>query len=101
MGSHAISRPKGLLLGGSAFMYMAVFQPMLECAAPGSAVFRFQSLLSIMFSGTCCAGMYASPVCGLKDMECQLCAPYGPGMASYALSLERASATSIGRPFSS
>ena len=55
-GSHAIRRPKGLLLGGSTLAYMARFQPRPPCGSPGVLPSNVQFLSSIRFSGTFCAG---------------------------------------------
>src|ERR1700752_3568408 len=77
-GSQASSRPKGADFGGCVFARIAVFQPTPECGCPGRLESGFQSLSSTWLIGTFCAGKYASPVPGLKDIECQLWAPKGP-----------------------
>jgi hypothetical protein len=55
-GSQAIRRPKGLLLGGSALMNMAVFQPSAAWGRAGMFSLNFQALSSIRLNGMFCAG---------------------------------------------
>jgi len=58
IGSQAISRPKGLLVGGWALICMPVFQPLPLIGWPGTLEPNFfQVLSSASVTGTFCAGM--------------------------------------------
>ena len=78
---------------------MARFQPTPAWGSPGRTALNFQSLLSIRLTGMFCTGRYTRPVLGLKDIECQLCAPKALGVISRGRSATRAMAVSMGRPF--